>query len=289
MADLLCGERLGLDRLAEADPVFFRDFRVLDNLLDSEPRYIPRCNYFNEVQPDLKPFMRKVVSTWMMEVCEEERCEDQVFSTAVNLLDRFLCECRIDKSQLQMIACVCLLVASKMRQCHALTVGRLVYFTDNSVTPDEIRQFELVVLSRLKWDIATVTGFDYVDHVLERVTWSREQPLIRRHARTLVDLCYTEPALFRKSPALIASGCLVAAARGLKVGAASAASVCGLTRCRVEDVETAVVFIESLVEAQVPTTPRPPPAPTAPAKHAPAPEDDPRHPETPTDVQEIFF
>ncbi|KAG8290491.1 hypothetical protein J6590_080321 [Homalodisca vitripennis] len=56
-----------LDRLAEADPVFFRDFRVLDNLLDSEPRYIPRCNYFNEVQPDLKPFMRKVVSTWMME------------------------------------------------------------------------------------------------------------------------------------------------------------------------------------------------------------------------------
>lgn len=72
-------------------------------------------------------------------MCEEEGCEAQVFSTAVNLLDRFLCECCIVKSQLQMVACVCLLVASKVRQCNALTVSRLVYFTDNSVTPEDIR------------------------------------------------------------------------------------------------------------------------------------------------------
>lgn len=54
-----------------------------------------------------------------------------------------------------------------------------------------LQQFEVVVLSRLEWDLSAVTGFDYVDHVLERVSWSRNQPLVRRHARTLVDLCYT--------------------------------------------------------------------------------------------------
>lgn len=67
MADLLCAERLG-DRLAEADPVIFHDHRVLDNLLDSESQYIPHCDYFLQLQPDLKPFMRKVVATWMLEV-----------------------------------------------------------------------------------------------------------------------------------------------------------------------------------------------------------------------------
>lgn len=61
-----------------------------------------------------------------------------------------------------------------------------------------LQQFEVVVLSRLEWDLSAVTGFDYVDHVLERVSWSRNQPLVRRHARTLVDLCYTGtvPTLF---------------------------------------------------------------------------------------------
>lgn len=66
MADLLCAEKL-VDRLAEADPVIFGDRRVLDILLQSEKYYIPKFNYFH-FQTDLKPFMRKVVASWMMEV-----------------------------------------------------------------------------------------------------------------------------------------------------------------------------------------------------------------------------
>ena len=49
----------------------------------------------------------------------------------------------------------------------------------------------MLILSKLKWTVTAVTGFDYVDHVLERVEWSKENPLIRRHAHTLVGLCYT--------------------------------------------------------------------------------------------------
>jgi len=42
--------------------------RVLQNLLDLEIVYIPTCNYFDTVQKDILPYMRKVVSTWMLEV-----------------------------------------------------------------------------------------------------------------------------------------------------------------------------------------------------------------------------
>ena len=53
------------------------------------------------------------------------------------------------------------------------------------------QNWEMLVLSKLKWNVTAITGFDYVDHVLERVDWSKENPLIRRHAHTLVGLCYT--------------------------------------------------------------------------------------------------
>lgn len=68
-ADLFCCERLQPEpRKAEKDPVIFMDSRVIPNLLHLEPQYIPSCNYFAQVQTDVKPFMRKVVTTWMLEV-----------------------------------------------------------------------------------------------------------------------------------------------------------------------------------------------------------------------------
>nr|CAD7425404.1 unnamed protein product [Timema monikensis] len=189
--DLLCVERLTDSQFAINDKVIFKDMRVLRNLLDLETKYIPPCNYFGTVQKDIQPFMRKVVATWMSEVCEEQRCEDQVFPLAVNFLDRFLCRCSISRRQLQLTAAVSLLLASKIRQCHALSVDLLCFYTDHSITPDEMRSWELLFLSRLKWNIAAVTGFDYVDHVLQRVSWGENNPVVRRHAHTLVSVCYT--------------------------------------------------------------------------------------------------
>lgn len=54
---------------AKRDSVIFEDIRVLRNLLATEHFYIPHCNYFAEIQHDIQPFMRKVVATWMLEVC----------------------------------------------------------------------------------------------------------------------------------------------------------------------------------------------------------------------------
>nr|CAD7438605.1 unnamed protein product [Timema bartmani] len=65
--DLLCVERLTDSQFAINDKVIFKDMRVLRNLLDLEPKYIPPCNYFGTVQKDIQPFMRKVVATWMSE------------------------------------------------------------------------------------------------------------------------------------------------------------------------------------------------------------------------------
>ncbi|PSN57267.1 G1/S-specific cyclin-D2 [Blattella germanica] len=54
-----------------------------------------------------------------------------------------------------------------------------------------LEHWELLILSRLNWNMTAITGFDYVDHILHRVEWSNENSLIRVHAHTLVGLCYT--------------------------------------------------------------------------------------------------
>ena len=81
-------------------------------------------------------------SPWgVPQVTEEQNCEEQVFPLAVNLLDRFLAlEAPVlQRCQLQLLGCVCLLTASKLRQCRPIGVDLLVYYTDYSVTPAQIR------------------------------------------------------------------------------------------------------------------------------------------------------
>lgn len=68
-SELLCCEsEFGHIRRAYEDPILLRDDRVLQNLLKTEDRYLPSQNYFKCVQTDIKPFMRKMVATWMLEV-----------------------------------------------------------------------------------------------------------------------------------------------------------------------------------------------------------------------------
>lgn len=66
--DLACKENISRAIYAVKDPVILKDVRALKNLLNDERSYTADRNYFEEVQTDIEPFMRKVVTMWMLEV-----------------------------------------------------------------------------------------------------------------------------------------------------------------------------------------------------------------------------
>ncbi len=69
--DLMCAEKISQDSChAGKDRNVFEDERVLRDLLATEHLYVPQCDYFTMVQTDVKPFMRKVVTQWMLEVSD---------------------------------------------------------------------------------------------------------------------------------------------------------------------------------------------------------------------------
>lgn len=65
-----CGETYVGERIirAKKDPVLLHDDRILQNLLELEERYLVSTSYFECVQRDVQPYMRKIVSGWMMQV-----------------------------------------------------------------------------------------------------------------------------------------------------------------------------------------------------------------------------
>lgn len=72
--DLVCKEIIYDEvdhQFAEPDPTMIADNRVIQNLISLERLTIPPCNYFGSVQQDIKPNMRKIVTTWMLEVSSD--------------------------------------------------------------------------------------------------------------------------------------------------------------------------------------------------------------------------
>ncbi|XP_034033183.1 G1/S-specific cyclin-D1-like [Thalassophryne amazonica] len=209
------GPPAGLQR-ASRDSNLLTD-RVLRALLRTEDKYLPAANYFKCVQREITPCMRKIVSTWMLEVCEEQKCEMEVFPLAVNYMDRFLSVEPTKKSQLQLLGAACMFLASKLRDTIPLTAGKLCIYTDNSITAAKLLQMELLVLNKLKWDLASVTPLDFIDHFLCQLPIRREnRAVLRKHAQTFVVLCATDVKFVSSPPSMVAAGSVVAAVDGLQ-------------------------------------------------------------------------
>ncbi|XP_075211577.1 G1/S-specific cyclin-D2-like [Lycorma delicatula] len=218
--DLLCCEPvLGLECKAYNDPNLLNDDRVLKNLLNREERYVTSSSYFQCLQADLTPSMRRIVADWMLEVCEEEKCQEEVFLLAINYLDRFLKVCPIKKSQLQLLGTTCLLLSSKLRETQPINAEALVGYTDKSITIDDLWRWEMLVLSKLKWDIAAVTPQNFLCHILRRLPLLMD-PLINlhmvhRHAQTFITLCARDHKFSMYTASTIAGASVAAALHGL--------------------------------------------------------------------------
>ncbi|XP_070686998.1 G1/S-specific cyclin-D2a isoform X4 [Pempheris klunzingeri] len=152
------------------------------------------------------------------QVCEEQKCEEEVFPLAMNYLDRFLAVVPTKKCNLQLLGAVCMFLASKLKDTRPLTAEKLCIYTDNSIRPQELLEWELVVLGKLKWNLAAVTPNDFIEHIVRRLPLPEDKlALIRKHVQTFIALCATDFRFAMYPPSMIATGSVGAAICGLQL------------------------------------------------------------------------
>ncbi|XP_017050787.1 G1/S-specific cyclin-D2 [Drosophila ficusphila] len=208
---------------AIGDPTLYSD-RCLENALKAEEKHQQIVDTYFNIQKDITPPMRKVVAEWMMEVCAEENCQEEVVLLALNYMDRFLSSKSVRKTHLQILAAACLLLASKLREpsCRALSVDLLVVYTDNSIYKDDLIKWELYVLSRLGWDLSSVTPLDFLELLMMRLPiGSKNFPdiniaKVRGHAQAFISLAAKEHKFAKFSASTIAASSIAASMNGLK-------------------------------------------------------------------------
>lgn len=151
------------------DPVYLKDEHVLSRMLKSEARQEMQSYFENNFQNDFTQEDRYTLADWMRDVCQSEDCQPDTFALSVQIVDRFLSLVRTKKTQLQLLGSVALLLASKLRQTQQIRAKQLIYYTRELITLNELKTWELFVLTTLKWDLALITPFDYLDIFVRRL------------------------------------------------------------------------------------------------------------------------
>ncbi|CAI4227312.1 unnamed protein product [Auanema sp. JU1783] len=152
-----------------SDKALAADTRVLANLRIAETMTTVNSHYFTSVQDHVQPIHREQAIEWIYDVSKEERCDADIFPLAVSLMDRFLSIQNIFKTDIQVLAGVCLFIASKVKAPQPLNAQRMSYYTADSVQVHDFLAWELLVLSQLDWDINCPTAFDFFDQLAAHV------------------------------------------------------------------------------------------------------------------------
>ncbi|KAH8394115.1 hypothetical protein KR215_009717, partial [Drosophila sulfurigaster] len=207
------------------DPTFKTD-RCLENALKTEEKHQQQITktYFQTIQKDITPPMRKIVAEWMMEVCIEEKCQEEVVLLALGYMDRFLFSKSVRKTHLQILAAACLLLASKLREphCYALSAELLVFYTDNSINKDDLIVSLTNNFFRLGWDLSSVTPLDFLELLIIRLPVKNKNfsglniEQVRQHAQTFISLAAKEHKFATYTASTIAASSIAASICGLK-------------------------------------------------------------------------
>ncbi|XP_018559030.1 G1/S-specific cyclin-D2a isoform X2 [Lates calcarifer] len=84
-----------------------------------------------------------------------------------------------------------------------------------------LEEWELVVLGKLKWNLAAVTPNDFIEHIVRRLPLPEDKlALIRKHVQTFIALCATDFRFAMYPPSMIATGSVGAAICGLQLDSA---------------------------------------------------------------------
>ena len=270
MDDLFCTEQLpsvevsrqvasyhpSLSVAPMVDPVIAGDCRVMGHMLEEEAASMLGLSDYcsSGRQPELKPHMRKIVTDWMLEVCEDQEAGPEVFLLAIHYLDTFLSTTTISRGQFQLVAATCLLLASKFSAVVGISALQLVLYTDHSVTVEELVQWELQVLAVLQWQLAAPTAHSLLEQLVARLPGLATLPApqlarLQRHATSLATLAATEYRLLLAPRSVLAGAALTAAASGLGIRdtASLSGEVAAVLHCPREQVSRATSALESLL------------------------------------------
>jgi len=134
------------------------DFCTLEYFLSSE-RNGRRASKI--ASDDINSKMKSILTGWLFQVKKMFKLLDKTFFLTMSIIDAFLArETNIKRTQLQLVGCASMLLASKYNEIDSPEISKFVYVSDKAYTKLQIIDMEKQIFIKLGCNIDFVTEID---------------------------------------------------------------------------------------------------------------------------------
>ena len=139
---------------------------VKENLLVKETQCNINNRYMTEVQKDINEKMRAVLVDWLCEVCDQFGYLIETFFLTVNLVDRYLNSCNVERRNLQLVGVAACCIAVKYEEMHPPSLEDFLYISANTYTKAQLLNMERRILETLAFRCSLPTTISFLNELL---------------------------------------------------------------------------------------------------------------------------
>ncbi|CAK4665845.1 hypothetical protein LEN26_014368 [Aphanomyces euteiches] len=163
--DLLACHEVLTPASVHTQETFYADVDdILANLYVRERRNMPLSDYVVRVQTHgMKRSWRSQVYDWLVSIANTADFEPLTVALAINYLDRYLSVVSIKQSELELLALVCMLCASKFNEKDCLSVAEVGQMVDSKYTASQVAAVERALMKTLGWNLHVITPQHFLD------------------------------------------------------------------------------------------------------------------------------
>ncbi|KAE9592814.1 putative cyclin [Lupinus albus] len=168
----------------------------------------PALTNYMSIQTDITPQMRAILINWLIEVHFKFDLMPETLYLTVTLVDQYLSQVSINKSDMQLVGLTALLLASKYEDFWHPRVKDLISISAQSYTRDQMLGMEKLILRKLKFRLNTPTPYVFMVRFLKAAQSDKN---LEHMAFFLIDLCLVEYEALAFKPSLLCASALYVA------------------------------------------------------------------------------
>ncbi|XP_067885547.1 G2/mitotic-specific cyclin-B1-like isoform X2 [Heterodontus francisci] len=159
--------------------------------------------------------MRAILIDWLVQVQRKFQLLQETLYMTVSIIDRFLQDNPVTKSNLQLVGVTAMLVASKYEEMYPPEIGDFVYVTDNTYSTAAIREMERKILQKLNFSLGRPLPLHFLRRSSKIAGVSSEHHTL---AKYLMELTIVDYEMIHYLPSQIAAAAFCLAQKVLNVG-----------------------------------------------------------------------
>ncbi|CAA7026019.1 unnamed protein product [Microthlaspi erraticum] len=168
----------------------------------------PALGYYMSSQSGVSPVTRGILINWLIEVHFKFDLMHETLYLTMNLLDRYLSQVPVQKSEMQLIGLTALLLASKYEDYWHPRIKDLISISAESYTREQILGMERTMLKQLKFRLNEATPYVFMLRFLKAAQSNKK---LEQLAFYLIELCLVEYEALKFKPSLLCASAIYVA------------------------------------------------------------------------------